>query len=227
MKNVVLVIGLCASTLALADMTIVQKVESSGEGTDRVLKTTVTMKVKGMKMMVAFGLTSESMVDLAANKAYAIDHVRKQVQEQSLDDLKRSSRQMAEAMGGNPIKTEATPTGKTLTINGFPCREYEVRTTGAANMTQKNWMSESVDMKELAPFQAYFKEMDQIFGKSMSADLKGMLIRSETRYSAGQVERVSRIDVEKISHDAISDSVFAIPKGYEVINVGVTGAPRK
>lgn len=226
MKTIVFGIGLCAALLALADMTIVQKAESSGDGKGRVMQTTVTTSVKGGKMKVGFGKNSESIVDLAANKAYTIDHARKQIQEQSLDDMKRSSRQMADALGANPVKTEARPTGKTTTINGFACREYEVTTTGAANMTQINWMSDSVDMKELALFQAYFKEMDQIFGKSMSADLKGMLIRSEARYSVGQGERISLIEVESISHDPISDSVFAIPKDYEVINVGTTAAPR-
>lgn len=226
MKTAALGMGLFAAALAFADMTIVQSVESSGKGSDRVMKTSVTMIVKGNRMKIAFGDTMESIVDLSSKSAYMVDHAGKQVLEQSLDDMKRSS--MAVACKQGEIKTTARPTGKMETIQGFACREYEVTTTGAARMRQINWVSDDVDTKELEPFQSYFKEMDQgLFGGSISADLKGMLMRSETSYRAGAEERKSRVRVEKISRDPVPDSAFALPKEYKLIKAGAASGPDK
>lgn len=235
MKTFALGMGLCVAALAFADMTIVQSVETSEKGSSPPRKARVTMLVKGGKMKVAFGDAMESIVDLGSGTAFTVDHARRQVLEQSLGDMKRGATEAAGAGRGRTffplpgdVKTDVRPTGRTGEVNGIACREYEVRMTGAATMTQLSWVSDDVDMKDLEAFSLYFQDMDRaLFGGGISADLKGMLMRSETRYGVGSEERTTRVEVETISRDTVPGSAFDIPGDYRVIKAVPAAGPGK
>jgi len=63
-----------------------------------------------------------------------------------------------------------------------------------------------------------------MIGSSMP-DVKGLPIRSETKMNMMGQNIDSKVEVVRISRDAVADSLFTVPAGYKV--QAVTGMPQQ
>ncbi|MBU4198628.1 MAG: DUF4412 domain-containing protein [Verrucomicrobia bacterium] len=196
-----------------ADMTVVQKVESArASGQPAVM--TMTLQIKGSKAKIDFKPEPESsVIDLQTNKIYLIDNIAKRVMVMSLDQMKKAMELAGTAMtqGG---KKSFQKTENMKTINGFKCREYTLSFTNAAGSRVTCWMAEDVDAKEMEPFRVFAMDIAKIFGQEAMAQMKGMMIATESSMTFQGKETQNRMEVQSISRDTIDDSVFVVPSDY-------------
>ena len=197
-----------------ADMTVVQKVESArASGQPAVM--TMTLLIKGSKAKIDFKPELQSsVIDLKANKIYLIDNTAKQVMIMSLDQMKQAMKLAGAAMAPGGQKS-FKKTEKMKTINGFKCREYTLSSKNAAGSRVTCWMAEDVDAKEMEPFRAFAMNIAKIFGQEAMAQMKGMLIATESSMTFQGKKTQNRMEVQSISRDTIDNSVFVVPTAYK------------
>src|ERR1044072_7713615 len=94
-KAFLLLLFVCMSATAFADMTIVQKVHAGPMMGQPAKDMNVTIYVKGKKERMDYTERPVSLlIDLDTGKMYQIDHEKKQVAEGSLDMFKQMTGQM-------------------------------------------------------------------------------------------------------------------------------------
>ncbi|MFA7158418.1 MAG: DUF4412 domain-containing protein [Kiritimatiellia bacterium] len=212
---------------ALADMTVVQSLKSDlmpGAKQD----STMTMAVKGQKARIDLpGSEMSSIIDAKSGKMYTLMHKEKQVMVISLEDLKKSA---ALATGTrDKSKTEINKTGRTETIQGYKCSEYDFVGGGDNPPRIHCWITEEVDDSEMEFVRSFGGQMGGLLGFNEAQKPKGMVIRSESKMNINGREVSSASEVKSISRSPLADSLFAIPQDYKVLELPVfnpqAGAP--
>jgi hypothetical protein len=196
-----------ATAAAQADVTIVQKVESS-DGSN-----TVTMKVKGDKARVEINPKLTTVLDARTGDLTMLMNDQKQVMHISGERAKAMA-EMAKAMAKDASANDAPPkpTGKTQTINGYETEAYE-SDNGKVHTTYwvaKNYPGADAVMKQIAvlrngAFAAIRKGLPDF------TDLPGLPLRTEIKVD-GANQMTSTI--ESVSQDPIPDAQFAVPADY-------------
>ena len=214
------------SGIAFADMTIIQKIASGPMMGQPARNDVMTMRIKGSKARIDFesGETSQ-IVDVQAGKMYVLDHSKKQVMVMTTDMMRQTGEMFSKMGGGQSMNMNFQKTNKTQTINGYKCDEYTMTTSGPMSMTATYWITNDIDDKEFKPF----KEFGESFMKMMGATNapEGMPIRSETKMTMMGKNITSSAEVQKISHDALSDTLFDLPKDYSVSEMPDMMQPHK
>jgi len=218
----------CIAFLAgagFADMVVEQKLTSDlmpGQGQDlsgQRPDSTMTMSIKGRKARVDLpGSRMSSIIDLKNGKMYTLDHKQKQVVVMSLDDLKKAADYSGQSKAAQGKSTVAK-TGKTETIKGYKCAEYEIKGTGPNAATIQCWVTEDVDDAEMAPFQSFGGRMGGFLGLEGVQKPKGMVIRSASKINLGGRMVNSSSEVEKINKDVVAESLFVVPVDYKVMEM--------
>lgn len=203
---------------ALADMTVVQKVESSPTA-GKSSATTMTMLIKGTKAKINFEPEPRSsLIDLKAGKIYMIDQTAKQAMVISLAQMKQ-----AMALAGKPAdKSDVISfqkTGNTKIINGFKCQEYALSAGPADNSRTICWMAEDLDAREMEPFREFAMDVAKVAGQEALTKMKGMMIACEANMSFQGADTRSRVEVQSISRDPIADAAFALPADCKVVEL--------
>ncbi len=218
----------CIAFLAgtgFADMVVEQKLKSdlvpgqeqglSGQRPD----STMTMSIKGQKARVDLpGNRMSSIIDLKNGKMYTLDHKQKQVIVMSLDDLEKAADYSGQSKAAQGKSTVAK-TGKTETIKGYKCAEYEIKGAGTNAATIQCWVTEDVDDAEMAPFRSFGGRMGGFLGLEGVQKPKGMVIRSVSKmYLDGRMVNSSS-EVEKIDKGVVAESLFVVPADYKVVEI--------
>ncbi len=202
----------------LADMTVVQKVESSLTA-GKASATTMTLKIKGTKAKIEFSPEPRSaLIDLQAGKIYMFDQSAKQAVAMSLAQMKQ-----AIALAGQPAeKADAASfqkTGNTKTINGFKCQEYSLSSAALGGGRMSCWMAEDVDAGELEPFREFALDVARLGSQAALARMKGMLIACEADARLQVADTRNRLEVQSISRDPIDAAVFALPSDCKIMEM--------
>ena len=215
-------------SLVLADMTVVQTLKSDlmpGAKHD----STMTMTVKGQKARIDLpGSKMSSIIDAKAGKIYTLIHNKKQVMVLSLEDLKKSAALATKSKEG---KTKPAfhasgrsacggkKTGKTKTIQGYKCTEYDFLGVGANPAKIKCWIAEDVDDSEMEVVRSFGGKMGGMFGFNDVQKPKGMVIRSESKMNINGREVISESEVQSIKRDPVDDSLFVLPSDYNILEL--------
>lgn len=216
-KVMLLLLFVCMSAAAFADMTILQKVHAGPMMGQPAKDMSVTIYVKGKKERMDYVEQPISLVlDLESGKMYQIDHSKKEVSEGSLDMFKQMSGAMTQMTKGT--KTSVTKTGKSDNVNGFKCDVYSVTTTGTGMMNMDGTMcvASSVDTTEFEPFKEFGQDMLKMLGGDELMKVKGLPVRTATKMTIMGQSMDSTAEVISVKHDAIPDAKFVIPADYKV-----------
>ena len=228
----------CLAAAVLADMTVVQKLKSDlipGAQQDLSSKrqdlssqrhdSTMTMIVKGQKARIDLPASRmSSIIDAKEGKMFTLLHKQKQVMVMSLDDLKKSAA-LAEQSKQKKAKSTIKKTGKTATIQGYKCAEYEFTGAGDNPAKIRCWITEDVDDSEMEVVRSFGGRMGGLFGFNDVQKPKGMVIRSESKMNIAGRDVTSESEVLSIKRDSVADSIFTLPPDYKVMEMPAFNPP--
>jgi Domain of unknown function (DUF4412) len=214
------------SALAFADMTLVQKIQTGAMMGQPVNTDTMTLVIKGSKARMDFSSRKISqIVDLNAHKIYRINVEKKQVMVTSTDLPEANSDVVSKI--ASDTKIDVRKTGDTATINGYKCEEWVVTMSGPMSMTLSSWVTQDLDWKEYEPFKSFGLEMPKTKGSGSMAEMKGISIKSTSKMTLMGEVIDSSTEMQSISHDTVSASLFEIPKDYQVMDMPKMPVPRQ
>lgn len=199
--------------VCFADITIVQKVETSPMMGQPAKNLTMSMYVKGNKARIE---TKENqtyqIMDLQANKIYNVTPAEKKVMIMPMD-LMTHAGDMFGKMGD--MKTDVRKTGATAEVNGFKCEEYVVTISGPINGTTTECVTHDVDTSEFDKYRDFAMSFAKMMGGKMP-EIKGLPVRTASKMSIMGQNMDSKSEVLSISTKAIADSMFVVPSDYAV-----------
>jgi len=218
----------CLVPMALADMTVVQKLKSNLMPGQDNQGSTMTMFVKGQKARIDLPVSQmSSIIDAKEGKMFTLMHKQKQVMAVSLDDLKKSAELAANSAGQEKTKPVIQKTGKTATIQGYKCAEYDFVGVGDNPAKIKCWITEEVDDSEMEVVRSFGGRMGGMFGFNDVQKPKGMVIRSESKMSVAGRDVTSESEVLSIKREPVADSLFVIPADYKMMELPAFNPPPK
>jgi hypothetical protein len=162
------------------------------------------------------------VIRLDQKKMMMIDHQDKSYVEMDLplDMSKYFPQQMQQMMG--QMEVQVTPTDRTQTINGFPCKAYDVDIKFMMmNMDQTVWASTEVpfDWKDysekMLPMlqQAMMRLGDEALNEFQ--EIEGFQIRTEMTMNMMGSEVDSYTEVVEIEKKDAPEGTYTLPEGYE------------
>jgi len=207
-----LLILFCA--VCLADITIVQNVQTGAMMGQPAKNLTMTMYVKGTKARIE---TKESpnyqILDLQTNKIYNVNPAEKKTMSMSMDLMKHAGDMMGK-MG--EMKTDVKKTGASSEVNGFKCDEYVVTITGPISGSTTECVTQDVDTSEFDKFRDFAMNFAHMMGSDKMPQIKGLPVRTASKISLMGQSMESKSEVQSISTKSIEDSIFTVPPGYAV-----------
>lgn len=195
-----------------ADLTIVQKVESSAIMGQPPRNGMMTMYIKGSKAKIEnMSPGMSQIVDIDEGKIYMLNSARKTVMVMTSDDTKR----VAGIMGKAGMASAAEKIGNSKTVNGYACEEYKITMSGVISSETIACISGDIDTTEIEKFRTFSEELAKQFG-GLPLDVKGFPVLSDTKMKVLGKEVTSHSELVSVLKDAISDDVFAVPADYKV-----------
>ena len=221
----VMLFGL-VSALAFADMTVVQKVQTGAMMGQPAHSDTMTLAMKGSKARMDFGKISQ-IIDLDTHKLYKIDAAKKNIMVMSTDLSKETADMISRI--GEDTKIDVRNTGKTETIDGYKCMEYVMTMSGPMSMVTTFWMTQDIDAKEFERFKTFGMQIPKMKGSESMADMKGIAIKSTSKTTLMGHVIDSSTEIQSVSNDTVSASLFDLPKDYKVIEIPTmpSGKPQR
>jgi hypothetical protein len=194
-----------------SDMTIVQKVETSGVMGQPATKGNMTIYIKGSKMKVDnMGQSMSQIVDIDSGMMFIINPAQKTVMTATVDQMKQYAGMLGQAGQGG---ASAQKTGNSKEVNGYPCEEYKITTSGMVSSETIACVSDKIESAEFEKFRKFSEDLTK-FG-ALPADIKGYPVVSDTKMSIMGQNVTSHSEIVSVSYDAVPDSVFAIPSDYK------------
>lgn len=207
---------------ALADLTMVQNLETSAMPAESGKGSTMTMKMKGQKARIDFSdKLISSIVDLKSKQLFFLDHKQKQVMVMPLDLMQSMLALSAPADGQD--KSAIQKTGKVQTINGYTCEEYAGSSGGGT--TIRCWIANAAEASEMEPFRVYAQDAFKATSFGGLAAMKGLIVRSESTVLTNDKPVTSRTELQSLSKAPIADAVFSLPADYAVMGIPSLSLP--
>jgi hypothetical protein len=210
MKRFLIVVAglLAATTLARADLVIVQHVEGGGQAGDQ------TIRIKGDKArtdltpsvsMITDGETGEMVTLMHSGKTYL----------KTPPDQTKSMMDQLQKFRTNQEPSKLQPTGKKEKVGEYDCDIY---TTNLGAITITYWLAKDYPnyqevLAQLIKFQA---GAISAMGKGLMPELKdfpGMIMKTELLKGGKKVVTT----LVSAKEDNVDPGIFAIPKGYTEI----------
>ena len=200
---------------ALADFTIIQKVE--GKETEGKRKSNeITLKVKGDKIRMEATPQITMIVDGRTGDTITLMNAQKRIVRISGDKAKAIAEMAAKYGGTTNEKPKLVATGKKMTINGYEAEEYVADTK---MFKAHYWIAPSFPnsveiMKQLQTIiPAAWNDLAK--GMINYRDLPGFPIR--TQVTVGDDDIISTVVAVKT--DALSDADFLPPKDFQEVKI--------
>ena len=200
---------------ALADFTIIQKVE--GKETEGKRKSNeITLKVKGDKIRMEATPQITMIVDGRTGDTITLMNTQKRIVRISGDKAKAIAEMAAKYGGTTNEKPKLVATGKKMTINGYEAEEYVADTK---KFKARYWIAPSFPnsveiMKQLQTIiPAAWNDLAK--GMINYRDLPGFPIR--TQMTVGDDDIISTVVAVKT--DALSDADFLPPKDFQEVKI--------
>lgn len=205
----ILLVAALAAPAAWADVTIVQKAKGPIAG-----DTELTMKVSGERARIDIGNQISSIVDLPAGRITSLMHSQKLAMELPGDALEKLKKKAT----ASKEKPDLKPTGRTETISGYACAEYQGTFQG---LDVTYWVTNDVPNQK-----AVLEQLGKLSGAgdplqaalASGGDFPGFPIR--TTIKSEQMGE-STVTVVSIKEGAIAESEFQVPAGYKKMDVPV------
>ncbi|MCG2659786.1 MAG: DUF4412 domain-containing protein [Kiritimatiellae bacterium] len=209
---------------AMADLTVVQNLETSAMPAEPGKGSTMTIKIKGQKARIDFsGTPISSIVDLKAKKMFFLDHKQKKVMVMPLDLMQSMLALSALKTATGQAKSAIQKTGKVQTINGYTCEEYSGSSGGGT--TIRCWIANAAEALEMEPFRVYAQDAFKATSFGGLAAMKGLIVRSESTVLTNAKPVTSRTELQSLSKAPIADAVFNLPADYTVMGMPALPAP--
>jgi hypothetical protein len=198
------------SLTALADFTIVQKVEAKGKTNE------ITMRVKGDKIRMDPNPQMTIIVDGRTGDTMTLMNAQKRIVRISGDKAKAIAEMAAKYGGTTNEKPKFVATGKKMTINGYAAEEYLAETK---MFKARYWIAPSFPnsveiMKQLqSVIPAAWNDLAR--GMINYRDLPGFPIR--TQVTVGDDDIISTVVAVKT--DPLSDADFLPPKDFQEVKI--------
>ena len=195
---------------AVADFTIVQKVEAKGRTTE------MTLKIKGDRIRMEAAPQTTLIVDAKTGDTITLMNAQKKFIRISGETTKAIAEMAAKYGGATVEKPKFTATGKKTTINGFEAEEYVGETSAfkASYWIAPKFPDSAAILKQLqAVTPTAWGELAR--GMLDYRDLPGFPLR--THVKSGDEELTSTVTAVKA--DALSDAEFAVPKDFQEVKM--------
>jgi uncharacterized protein DUF4412 len=218
-KWLVLAVLLASAGLVFADMTIVQKIQTSPMMGQPAKNLQMTMYIKGQKARIELEAGNYQILDLKQNKMFIVDPSKKTVMVVNPNMMQQAGKMMTQMNGGKEPNTDIQKTGKSDTVNGFKCDEYSVNTSGGMlNMTSLQCISKDIDTAEFEPFRQYAEGFIKV-GGSKTTELKGLPVRSQSKISMMGQTMESKGELLSVSTSAVADTMFTVPPDFKMMEM--------
>lgn len=209
---------------AMADLTVVQNLETSAMPAEPGKGSTMTMKMKGPKARIDFSaMPVSSIVDLKSRKLFFLDHKQKQVMIMPLDLMQSMLALSAPETAAGQDKSAIQKTGKVQTINGYTCDEYTGSSGGGT--TLRCWIANTSEAAEMEPFRVYAQDAFKATSFGGLAAMKGLIVRSESTVLTNDKPVTSRTELKSLSKAPLADAIFSLPADYTVMGMPALPAP--
>jgi hypothetical protein len=194
------------SLSALADFTIVQKVEGKGSSSE------ITLKIKGDRIRMEATPQMTMIVDARTGDTLTLMNAQKKFIRISGETTKAIA-EMAAKYGQTTVeKPKFTATGKTTTINGFEAEEYigETSTFKASYWIAPKFPDSAAILKQL---QAVTPTAWSDLAKGMLdyRDLPGFPLKTLVKTDEEEIT----CTVTAVKQDPLSDAEFSVPKDFQ------------
>ena len=197
-------------SLARADVTFIQLAKSSQAG-GNAKEATIKTEIKGGMARVDIGPAASILLNLDTADTVSLIHEKKIAVKISGEMAKNIQQQQAMQAGSSPIPDQPlTPTGKTETISGFPCEEYQ----GVAKGKKISiWVTKGQPDAEqaLTRLVKMVGDSDPLGALIKKESLPGFPVRSTVTDASG---RTTTTTVTSLKSDPLPDADFDIPSDY-------------
>ena len=127
-----------------AEWIIVSEMNSEGSlGTSSMIPSKLVNKIKGNRTRLDSGATTSTIYDNEARKQIILDHSNKTFTVQTASQLKELKDRLNmlpnSQENGNQDESSYVETGKNATINGYTCKEHQIKTPFG---TELRWVTE-------------------------------------------------------------------------------------
>lgn len=205
-----LLCGICFSSFARADLTIVQKVEGLGPVSE------MSIKIKGDKARVDATTQFSTILDAKTGEIVTLLHDQKKVVRVSAQKAKAAAEMVAKFNEDKEpsAKSKLVSTGKTESVNGY---DTEIYTYETPNYKATYWVAAKYpDAKAiLAQMQTMQSEVWKASNQNKNTpdfrDLPGVPLKTVLDADGRQFTTT----LVAIKQDPISDTDFSLPPGYE------------
>lgn len=194
-------------SLVRADITIVQNVKQ--EGGQKGADINMTIEVKGQKARIDVNPEISTIVDLSSGDSLSLFHTRKAAMRLPGAAIKAMQAKVQEQAGEAKVETPKA-TGRTETINGFACEEYETAVDGSKVQI---WLTKDAPdaQKALRQLSALSGKSDPLNSVIEKNQLPGFPVRTVVDTPMGKVTTT----VVTVSPNEIAETRFVIPSDYK------------
>ena len=205
-----LTLALATSLPALADFTIVQKVEGKGKTSE------ITLKVRGDKIRLEASPQITMIVDGRTGDTVTLMNTQKRIVRISGDKAKAIAEMAAKYGGATTEKPKLVATGKKMTINGYEADEYvaDTKMFKAHYWIAPSFPNSAEIMKQLQTIiPAAWNDLAK--GMINYRDLPGFPVR--TQITVGDDNIISTVVAVKT--DALGEADFLPPKDFQEVKI--------
>ncbi|MGZ5511956.1 MAG: DUF4412 domain-containing protein [Chthoniobacterales bacterium] len=228
-RSAFLIFGLCLTSAARSDLTIIQKVEGAGPGSSEMV-----IKVKGDKARVEPNPQMTTIIDSKSGELLNLMNQQKKFMRIPAAQAKAVA-DLAIKPDPNKATAEKKPkleaTGRKETILGYEAEEY---VCDGSSFKASYWISTTYpDAKSIVKqLQAMTPEPWNVNSRGMPdyRDFPGLPLRSSVNFGGKEVTST----LISVKQDPLNDADFAIPKDFEEMKMpnldamlgGKTGGPQ-
>jgi hypothetical protein len=209
------VLGLLVS--ARADLTIVQRVEGSGQDGE------ITVKIKGDKERVDSPSQPTQIIDGKTGEMTDLMNDKKSFVRISAEQMKAAAETINKFdEGKQPSTRKLTPTGKKETINGYETEEFVFETPQfkASFWVATNYPDAAGILKQMqTPFSGAWKPSN--LGMPDYTDFTGLPLKTVVSFGGKQVVT----SIVSIKKDSINATEFDIPKDFQEMKKPIDASP--
>jgi hypothetical protein len=209
------VLGLLVS--ARADLTIVQRVEGSGQDGE------ITVKIKGDKERVDSPSQPTQIIDGKTGEMTDLMNDKKSFVRISAEQMKAAAETINKFdEGKQPSARKLTPTGKKETINGYETEEFVFETPQfkASFWVATNYPDAAGILKQMqTPFSGAWKPSN--LGMPDYTDFTGLPLKTVVSFGGKQVVT----SIVSIKKDSINATEFDIPKDFQEMKKPIDASP--
>lgn len=210
-------------TTVLADLTVVQTLESSAMPVESGKRSTMTIKMRGQKARIDFsGMPVASIIDLNSRQLCFMDHKQKQVMVMPQDLARNILGLSIPAAGAVPDKAILKKTGKVEMLNGYTCEEYAGSSGG---VLIRCWVAHPVEAVELEPFRLFAEDVFKETSFAGLVAIKGLIVRSESTVVTSAKTVTSRTELLSVSKTPLAEAVFNLPGDYTIMDMPAFPVP--